>query len=354
MGYGAFGSPAFRWYDETLAAGITATGQVAIRYITKCINDYLANQIGFVKDRVASSDTDSTYFVVQDLVDKRWPELTDKQQIVDKLDEFMQNEMEPFIDESFEKLSKYLNCDVNLLDMKREAIADVFIIRAKKNYIMQVYDMEGVRYADPYMKMMGIETAKTSTPMFVRKALKHALGLVVNGNEQELRDYVSKFKKDFYTTDIINIGRPSSLNNVTDYCTKDWHPVKTRTVPMHVLGAINYNRLIVENKLTHKYELMKNASKMRYINLKEPNPIKSHVIGFIEDIPAEFGLEEYIDKDLQFEKLFLKPLLTFTIYNNWRLKENSLAKLFDKPLDVQRTIKVEKTTVKKRTKSFFK
>ena len=110
----------------------------------------------------------SVYFEVDAIVKHRWPEVTDKQQITDLVNEFAENEAGPYIDQCYKDLSDYLNCDVNLLDMKREAIADTFIIRAKKNYIMRVFDNEGIRYADPYYKMMGIEVVRTSHPQMIR------------------------------------------------------------------------------------------------------------------------------------------------------------------------------------------
>ena len=149
-GYGALGAAAFRWYDETIAEGITATGRVGIQYITKKINEFVnekADTTGI--DYVVSSDTDSVYFEVEPIVQKRWSHIQDKQQITDLVNEFAENEAGPWIDKCYQELSDYLNCDVNLMDMKREAIADTFIIRAKKNYIMRVFDNEGIRFADP-------------------------------------------------------------------------------------------------------------------------------------------------------------------------------------------------------------
>ena len=59
-GYGALGAAAFRWYDETIAEGITATGRVGIQYITKKINEFVNEKAGTTGvDYVVSSDTDS-------------------------------------------------------------------------------------------------------------------------------------------------------------------------------------------------------------------------------------------------------------------------------------------------------
>lgn len=359
-GYGALGAAAFRWYDETIAEGITATGRVGIQYITKKINEFVnekADTVGI--DYVVSSDTDSVYFEVEPIVKKRWSHLTDKQQITDLVNEFAENEAAPWIDKCYQELSDYLNCDVNLMDMKREAIADTFIIRAKKNYIMRVFDNEGIRFADPYYKMMGIEVVRTSHPQMIRDALEDTLKMVIEGSNDEVRNYVREFKQKFMTAPLNQIAAPRGISDITKYQNDDYTKKEGVTIPIHCTAGLNYNYLVNKYKLANKFEFIKNGSKIKFLPLKEPNPIKSHVIGFIDEIPTEFGLDDYIDKEAHFDKMFIKPLETFLIYNGWTIEENTLLSMFggESAIDMATAaINTKKKTIKKvdkKTTSLF-
>lgn len=343
-GYGATGNVNFRYFDPTIAEGITATGQVAIRYITNKVNEHLNKEIGTVGvDYVVSSDTDSIYYRIQELVELRWSHITDKQKLVDAIDEYAETVINPYFDKCFEELSVYMNGMRNLLDMKREAIADCFIIRAKKNYIMRVLDNEGVRFAEPYYKMMGIEVAKTSTPMMVRENLKKALIIVIDGTNNELIDHYKKFRIDFMEAELYKIAKPTGISDInkyqnSDFTIKEYEFVydeksaktikKKVTIPYHVRGAIVHNQMVKSLKLQNKYDYIKNGTKIKLLPLKEPNPIKSSVIGFVGELPTEFGLDDYVDRSILFDKVYKAPLESFTVFNSWTLEKNSMADLF--------------------------
>lgn len=371
-GYGAIGAPQFRWYDETIAEGITTTGQIAIRYISKKINEFINKESNTVNvDYILSSDTDSTYVGIESVVKIKWPDITDKQKLTDLIDDYAENVLGTYIEDCYNKLSEYLNCDINLLDMKREAIADTFIIRAKKNYIMRIYDNEGIRFADPYYKMMGIEVVRTSHPIMVRDALEEALKIVIDGDNNSLREFVKKFKKEFMNAPLNKIGSPRGVTEITKYSTSDHKAVqyetvmdesgnmvkKKVTVPIHVTASINYNKLISDKKLSNRYEYIRNGSKIKFLPLKQPNPLNSHVIGFVDILPQEFELDDYIDKESQWDKIFVKPLETFLIYNGWTINENTLLDLFGSGIDVAEAAasikKIAKKKVVKKTSSLF-
>lgn len=360
-GYGATGNVNFRYFDPTIAEGITATGQVAIRYITKKVNEHLNKEIGTVGvDYVVSSDTDSIYYRIQELVDLKWPHITDKQELTDAIDEYAETVINPYFDKCFEELAVYMNAMRNLLDMKREAIADCFIIRAKKNYIMRVLDNEGVRFAEPYYKMMGIEVAKTSTPMIVRENLKKALIIVIDGTNGELVEHYKQFRKFFLESELNKIARPIGISDIDKYQNEDYsfkeyeyvydekagRTVKKKvSIPFHVKAAILHNRLVKEMKLQNKYEYIKNSTKIKLLPLKEPNPLKSDVIGFIGELPPEFGLDEYVDRSILFDKVYKGPLESFTVFNSWSLEPNSMSDVFGQ-IDIA-SVAIAKKSIKK-------
>jgi hypothetical protein len=273
----------------------------------------------------------SVYSEVEYIVRRKWPDVTDPNEITQLIDDFAINVMGPYIDKCYEDLAEYLNCDVNLFDMKREAIAQNFIIRAKKNYIMTVYDNEGIRFADPYHKMMGIEVVRTSHPMMVREALKEALIMVMNGNNEDVIEFTHKFREEFMSAPINKIGSPRSINDIEKYTVNgDGRTIKPnmKGLPIQVAAAIKYNQLVYENKLQNKYDYIRNASKIKFLPLKDPNPLKSHVIGFIDVLPPEFGVDEYIDKETHFDKVYIKPLESFMIYRGWNLTTSAIDTLF--------------------------
>lgn len=361
-GYGALGTEYFRWYDETIAEGITATGRVSIRFIMNRINTFINEHAGTENvDYISSGDTDSTYADIDDLVKSKWPGITDIQQLTDNIDEFANTIMGPYIDEEFKKLSIYLNSDqLDRLDMKREAIADKFYIRAKKNYIMRVHDNEGIRFSDPYYKFMGIESVRTSHPIIVRDAIEDCMKIIMEGSNDQLRSYIKKFKQDFMNAPINKIGSPRGISDLDKYSTSDHRFKQGVTIPINVTAAINYNRLIALYKLSNKYEYIKGGSKIKFLPLKEQNPLKSHVIGFIDDLPPEFELDEYVDKESHFDKIFIGPVVSFAIFNGWTIEENTLLDLFTsddiniaQSFVAKKNIDLNKTKTKKETISLF-
>ena len=69
-----------------------------------------------------------------------------------------------------------------------------------------------------------------------------------------------------------------------------------------------YNHYLKTNKLTHKYERINEGDKIKFVQLKEPNPIRDKVIAFPVKLPKEFNLHKYVDYDSQFNKSFLENM----------------------------------------------
>lgn len=355
-GYGALGNTYFRYFDLTIAEATTATGQIAIKFITKKLNEFIASEIGKyggshdVIDRIISSDTDSVYMGIDELVKLRWGDIEDHQLIADKVNEYALSTIEPFIEKSYQELTDYMNVNENLLDMKREAIADKFIIRAKKNYAMRVIDNEGIRYAHPKPKLMGFEAVKTTHAMMVRESLAKCIDILFDGTVDDIRNHVSKFKEEYMTCKIEKIASPKRVNGIEKYSTKDHKAkkVKGMAIPMHVLGAIMYNSLVHKLNLSNRYPFIRSGDNIKYFLLKEPNPIDCHVIAFIDEFPPEFELDQFIDKELQFDKYFVKPLESFMVYNGWTLEESLLNDLLGNSTGIAKVASIK--NVKKEKK----
>jgi DNA polymerase elongation subunit (family B) len=324
--YGAIGNPHFRFFDINQATAITLGGQLSIRWAENEMNKYLN---GLLKtedyDYVIASDTDSLYICFDRLVrqvfgvrgDQYHYTEDEKQKIVNFLDKVASQKMEPVIDSIYSDLAVRMGAFQQKMNMKREVIADRGIWTAKKRYILNVHDSEGVRFAKPKLKIMGIEAVKSSTPAVCRTAIKDALNIIMTQPEEELHKFIAEFKTKFYSLGFEEVAFPRSVQDLTKY------QKETKSIPIHVRGALLYNNLVKKNNLTKKYELIKDGEKIRFSYLKMPNPARDNVICAFSALPPEFKLENYIDYDIQFEKAFLAPLNAILEVIDWSSEKQS-------------------------------
>ena len=327
--YGAIGNQYFRYYNLANAEAITLSGQVSIRWIENKINGYLNTLLQTEEvDYVIASDTDSIYLNLGSLVTKFFSNKSgDKAAIVSILDKICEEKLEPFIERSYQALAVYVSAYDQKMKMKRETIADKGIWTAKKRYILNAWDIEGVRFTDPKLKIMGIEAVKSSTPAPCRERIKGALKVIMSDTEEAVQKYIANFRKEFESLPPEDIAFPRGCNNIA----KNSSPVTIygKGCPMHVRGALLYNFYIKKGKLTHKYPLIQEGEKIKYIYLKTPNLFQENVISFFQTLPKEFGVDKYVDYDLQFEKSFLDPLKVILDVIGWKAeKQASLEFLF--------------------------
>jgi DNA polymerase elongation subunit (family B) len=305
--YGAVGNQYFRYYDVRQASGITTAGQFIIRYIEKKVNEYL-NQIlqthGEI-DYIVASDTDSIYVTLDKLVEKTC-EGKDDQQIADFIGKVCDNKIEPYIEKCFNELASYTNAFKNCMVMKREVIANKGIWVAKKRYMLNVLDEEGVRLADPKLKLMGIEAVKSSTPQVCRGKIKEAIKIIMGKSEGDLHKFIADFRKEFIELPPEAIAFPRSCNNIKKYMSSS--NIFIKGTPIHVKGALIYNHQLKQFKLGAKYPYIQEGDKIKFLKLKEANPFKFDVISYISTLPTEFKLKQYVDYETQFEKTFLDPM----------------------------------------------
>ena len=326
--YGAIGNQYFRYYKLANAEAITLSGQVSIRWIEGKMNQYLNNLLQTEDvDYVVASDTDSIYLNLGPLVDKFFASKSDdKESIVKILDKICQDKFEPFIEQSYQELADYVSAYEQKMSMKRENIADRGIWTAKKRYILNVWNSEGVAYTEPKLKMMGIEAVKSSTPAPCRKMIKDALNLVMTGTEEDVINFIDKSREEFKSLPPEQISFPRSASDVVKYQSSS--DIYAKGTPIHVRGALLYNHYIKHKKLTNKYSLINNGEKIKFCYLKKPNVIHENVISFIQDFPRELNLDKYIDYELQFEKAFLEPLKVILDAIGWNVEKTVNLELF--------------------------
>jgi DNA polymerase elongation subunit (family B) len=320
--YGAIGNQYFRYYKLANAEAITLSGQVSIRWIENKMNGFLNKILQTEKvDYVIASDTDSIYLNMGPLVDKFLSHKSgDKTAVVSLLDKICQDKLEPFIEQSYTELAYYVQAYEQKMIMKRENIAERGIWTAKKRYILNVWNSEGVQYTEPKLKMMGIEAVKSSTPAPCRQMIKDGLKLMMNATEDDVIDFIDNCRKDFKNLPPEEIAFPRSVSDIRKYHSSA--DIYSKGTPIHARGALLYNYYIKKNKLDNKYSLINNGEKIKFLYLKKPNIIQENVISFIQDFPTELGLDKYIDYDLQFEKSFVEPLKSVLDAIGWSVEKS--------------------------------
>ena len=332
--YGAMGSQYFRFYDLRNAVGVTTAGQLSIRWIEAKVNQYMNKLLGTEdNDYVIASDTDSIYLRLGELVAKVYgvdgvvsPNI-DKQKVIEFMDRVCEQKLQPYIDKSYKELADYVHAYAQKMQMKREGLSNVGIWTAKKRYILNVFNNEGVQYAEPDLKVMGLEMIKSSTPSVVREKMKETIKILVNGTEDDVQDFIAEFRKHFKGLPAEEISFPRGINGLRKYSNSV--TMYEKGTPIHVRGAILYNHNLKELKLEKKYPLIQEGEKIKFVYLKTPNHFKEDVVSFPSRIPKEFELDNYIDYDVQFDKTYLEPIKVILDCMNWKPeKTNSLMDFF--------------------------
>jgi DNA polymerase elongation subunit (family B) len=323
--YGAIGNKYFRYYDLRIAEGITLSGQLSIRWMANKLNDFMNKTLkSDGKDYVIAIDTDSIYLSLEDLVEKVCAGKNTEEKIV-FMDKTCEKVIQPFIDGGYQELSEYMNAYGQKMQMKREVLADKAIWVAKKRYVLNVHNSEGVQYAKPKIKVMGLEMVKSSTPAVVRTKLKEALEVILHQDQVSLQTFVKEFKRDFTSLSVNDVAFPRSVSSLKEYTGT---PIYKKGTPIQVRGALLFNHYLKMKGITRKYEPITNGNKIKFVYLRTPNPINENVISFNNVLPKEFGLDDYINYDLQFEKTFLDALNIVIEPLGWHAEEKASLESF--------------------------
>jgi DNA polymerase elongation subunit (family B) len=329
--YGALGNEFFRFFDIRQASAITTAGQLSIRWIEKRLNEYMNKLLKTEnEDYVIASDTDSIYLSLGRLVNKAYLEenaTATVDQVIAFMDKICEAKIQPFIDRSYDELARYVSAYEQKMMMKREALADKGIWTAKKRYILNVHNNEGVQYAKPKIKVMGLEMIKSSTPSACREKLWEVIDLVFTKDENAVIEFIDNFRKEFRKLDPLDIAFPRGVNGLDKWV--DARLIFTKGTPIHVRGCLVYNHFIKTNKLDKKYQSISEGEKIKFLYMKEPNILQCNVISFASELPKELDLHKYIDYDTQFDKSFVEPLKIILDCIGWKTEHvNSLEAFF--------------------------
>lgn len=318
--YGAMGNAYFRYFDIRMAEGITTSGQLSIQWMANEFNRYLNKILKTEgKDFVIAIDTDSIYLTMEELVEHFAGDKDDEGKIR-YMDKVCEDIFQPFIDNTYQKLAEYMNAYSQKMIMKREVLADKGIWIAKKNYVLNVHNSEGVQYATPKLKVLGLAMVRSSTPSVIREELKHSVRVILDGDEKKTQKYIADYKAMFNQFSPAEIAFPRGVSGLKQYAGS---PIYQKGTPIHVRAALLYNHYVKKLGIDKKYQYIREGDKIKFVYLRTPNPYHENVIAFLTELPKEFGLEQFIDYDTQFDKTFVEPLKTIIEPLNWKAEEVS-------------------------------
>ena len=322
--YGALSNIYFRWFNFNHAEAITTSGQLSIRWVEKKMNEFM-NKMLKTKgvDYIIASDTDSIYVEMNEIVHAVYgSELseTDELKIVKAIDIFCEQKIQPKLDEWYQELADMMNAYQQKMQMKRETIANKGIWRGKKMYILNAWNVEGVQYDKPKLKLSGIEAVRSSTPHACRENIKKALSIVMNENEIALHKFIAEFHSKFITLPFEDVAFPRGIKGMSKYT--DRSSIYKKGTPIQVKGALIFNDMLRQKGLTN-IPPISDGDKVRFAYLKMPNPVRDTVIATPDELPIEFNLDKYIDRELQFNKSFLEPLKSITSIIGWDTEERA-------------------------------
>lgn len=324
--YGILGNRYFRYYNIDNAEAVTKSGQLSIQWIQRKLNEFFNKITGIEKDRCIAIDTDSVYFCLEDIVNKHMNGWSNDK-ITEALDKFAKEKIQPYINKSYEELAEYTNAYENKMSMKREAIASTGFWTAKKRYALNVYDMEDYRYKPEEiakgenLKILGLETQKSSTPVFIQEALKEAIRIILQEDNNKLFNFNNDFEKIYKAKDYKDICEITSVNHLKKYSDKNGLPIKG--AQMHVKGALAHNRLARKVNI----KLIEDGDKIGLMPIKTPNRFdNAPAIAFgPAGIPKEFDSDyilSIVDYNDMYNKVYIKPLKLILDAIDWKLEDS--------------------------------
>jgi DNA polymerase elongation subunit (family B) len=332
--YGALTNLYFRFYDLRMGESTTATGRAILRHQCRTVALTLegtydvnfpmytdldgAAEMGYDEDEarmvslngpyfngkhqsdsVIYGDTDSTYFKTYAQTPEEAIAIADA--IADKVNasypEFMRN--------TFLCTTGY----DNIIKAGREIVSDRGIFVEKKRYILHLIDLDG-KTVDK-LKVMGLDTKKTTLPAEVSKKLNGFIERFLKGESwEEISVSIVEYKEELKNaTDLMRIGMPKGVNKIEEYTTKYADKGKTARLPGHVAASIYYNESLITYKDNISTPISSGMKIKVFYLIGNHGKFKSIAIPTDSEVIPQWFLDHFrVDREAHVERLVDNPL----------------------------------------------
>ena len=142
----------------------------------------------------------------------------------------------------------------------------------------------------------------------------------MNKDEAALQKFIADFRQEFLQLPFEQVAFPRGIKGIEKY--QDNSQIYMKGTPIQVKGALLFNNLLKTKKIKSIPPIV-DGDKVKFAYLKMPNPIHDTVIATPDEMPPEFNLDKYIDRDLQFEKSFLSQIVSITETIDWNLSDKA-------------------------------
>jgi DNA polymerase elongation subunit (family B) len=316
--YGCYAINGWRYTDghKIISKAITLTGQRVTQESIKFINLWMNEQLGTTdKDYVVTSDTDSLFIQVKDLVLQRYPETKTKDEYIKAVLEIA-TEVQKHANANIERVAreKFNIKGDHYFELKQEVVIERGYFAGKRRYAMYIVNKEGVTVDE--MIMMGLDLMKSNmTPMYRKFGEELLQQIMFGAPKSDIDKRILDFKKFVKDLPLGDIAKPTGVKQVSSYIDRKpgigeiFSTLKLKC-PINTKAAVWYNDLLRFKKLDKKYPCFREGDKMRYIQLKD-NPYRIDVIGFTGNDPefiTEF-MDKYADREQGFESSLMNKLV---------------------------------------------
>lgn len=279
-------------------------------------DDFEIECLGEMEEEVYDIETDNThmffandilihnslYLSLEKMVEEHCKGMSEDE-IITWLDKFSSNEIQNVIDETFIKIQKFFGAPKNYMKMSREKVIMSAIWTAKKHYGYKMIIEDDNRLSKPKYGYKGLECIKSSTPKKIRELMKYTINSILD--DKNISDVMSECKSKIMEMTPEEISFPRTCNGLTKYKMEGDNFVKG--TPAHVKAGLVYNKYLKDNNITD-YPMIAEGNKIRYLFLKEPNPLNAPSFAFINRLPKDENILKYVDYDTMYEKAYGKVI----------------------------------------------
>ena len=332
--YGALSNLYFRFYDLRMGESTTGTGRAILWHQCQQVAELLdgipnarfpqyesvkdvdkdGNSVdpktaldgpvfngAFQSESVIYGDTDSTYFLTG---------ANNKQHAIK-----VANAVAEKVNQSYQKfMQDTFLCNPefdNIIKCGRELVTGRGIFVDKKRYILHVLDVDGkTPKGKEELKVMGLDTKKTTLPKDISKKLNKYIGRYLKGEDwNTIALEIVDYKDQILTTpNIMSIGLPKGVKGVEEY-TNEYKQNKDCFLPGHVAASIFYNKCRETFEDKRSVEIRSGMKIKTFYLTQTFGRFKSIAIPVdIEEVPPWFFEHFSVDREAHLERLIDNPL----------------------------------------------